>query len=183
MNECQVDECERPRLCRGFCRTHYERWRKHGDPTVSITRTGMAEVDRFWDQVDRRSDGECWPWLGSVDQGGYGVFSVRRQATRAHRYAVVLAGRALLASEVVMHSCDNPPCVNPAHLHIGTQADNIADKMAKGRHRALVGVQSHRAKLSDADVRKIRELCERGEISQARIGEMYGIGQDQVSRI
>jgi hypothetical protein len=96
----------------------------------------------FWDRVDRRSDAECWPWLGSSDRDGYGLVTVRKPKRRrgAHRVALALSlGVDVdeLRGCVVRHSCDNPPCCNPAHLSSGTQADNMSDAWDKGRGRGF----------------------------------------------
>lgn len=91
---------------------------------------------RFWKNVER-SDG-CWRWLGSLGGHGYGQIMVNRKAWTAHRYAYVLAHGEIPMRDgkhgaVVMHTCDNRWCVNPEHLRIGTQGDNLRDMFAKGR--------------------------------------------------
>jgi hypothetical protein len=91
-------------------------------------------AERFWSKVERHKDG-CWPWLGYVMPNGYGKVGLprSRKVVLAHRRAFELAhGRA--PDGVVMHSCDNRCCVNPAHLVEGTQGDNLRDMTAKGRH-------------------------------------------------
>lgn len=94
-------------------------------------------VDRFWSYVDRRSEFECWPWTGEVNGMGYGRLDVwsggKRQRYLAHRLMLRFAGQPPAVGEVVMHACDNPICVNPGHLSVGTQADNLEDMRAKGR--------------------------------------------------
>jgi hypothetical protein len=96
----------------------------------------LPESARFWLRVDIRPGDECWEWLGRVNNMGYGRF-ITYQGNRetkhyAHRYALRSIGR-LDESLVVLHACDNPKCVNPAHLSQGTQADNMRDALAKGR--------------------------------------------------
>lgn len=97
--------------------------------------TFLGDVARFWALVDR-SDG-CWIWIGECNNKGYGRFNLwhdnRRTRIMAHRLVLKLTGIALDDAAVVMHECDNPPCVNPTHLRIGTQLENIRDALAKGR--------------------------------------------------
>ena len=100
-------------------------------------RYGTVE-DRFWRLVDR--SGDCWLWVGSVDRYGYGLFravNVRSQPTervRAHRFAYAMAHGVAIPDElVVRHRCDNPGCVRPEHLLLGTTADNVKDRTDRGR--------------------------------------------------
>jgi hypothetical protein len=104
-------------------------------------------MKRFWDKVNKTDD--CWIWTGSIDRCGYGHIRVEDKIWQAHRYSLVLHGRDP-AGYVAMHSCDNPACVNPDHLSLGTQADNMRDMHNKGRYVKPVG------KLSDTDVRLVR---------------------------
>jgi len=97
----------------------------------------LANVARFWDRVDRTQP-ECWVWTGETNRFGYGRFEFRYNGTRtrilAHRLSLILIGQRLTDTDVVRHTCDNPPCVNPEHLLVGTQADNIRDAIERGRH-------------------------------------------------
>lgn len=76
----------------------------------------------------------CWIWTG-VKRGGYGRYSIKGKLFNAHVRALEMATGPLLPGEKVLHRCDNPPCVRPGHLFRGTQADNVADSVSKGRHR------------------------------------------------
>jgi hypothetical protein len=109
---------------------------------------GMATAkrtpeQRFWDKVQKADPGECWLWIGAKDQHGYGRFARSREAgTRiASRISYELHhGVSVPAGMEVMHSCDNPPCVNPAHLSMGTPSDNQLDCVRKGRRPSLKGI-------------------------------------------
>lgn len=93
--------------------------------------------ERFWGKVDRRGPGECWEWTASRDQKGYGRINIGGKhgtPVIASRVAFELTFRPLLPGECVLHSCDNPPCVNPAHLRAGTYRDNNRDTVLRGRH-------------------------------------------------
>lgn len=90
-------------------------------------------ADRLWSFVDRSSFDACWEWRGDRNESGYGRIYINRKARRAHRVAYETAVGPIGTGLVVMHSCDNPPCINPAHLSLGTPIDNVADAVAKGR--------------------------------------------------
>ena len=98
---------------------------------------------RFWNQVDQRSPTECWQWLGLKSHYGYGWFNVNRRMIKAHRFSYELHSATQVPSSLlVLHSCDNPPCVNPAHLRLGTNADNISDRELRG-HTARGKTHGH----------------------------------------
>jgi hypothetical protein len=100
--------------------------------------SGRERVRRFWEKVDRRGPTDCWEWKASRDSQGYGQFRVGCQATakrflwKAHRFSALLAGWNVVGRPelVVMHSSDHPPCVNPAHLSLGTRAENARARFA-----------------------------------------------------
>lgn len=143
----------------------------------------------FWSKVDKRGPDECWEWTGRVCPKGYGYFDRRRGRKckwkeRAHRHAWSLVNGEIPKGLHVLHRCDNPKCVNPRHLFLGTHRENMQDKVRKGRQARNTHVRGEmqgNAVLTDGEVLLIRELA--GSLTQRRIGERFGIGQDQVSRI
>ena len=104
--------------------------------TLKFTRDELIpHLGRFLVKVKNGAPSECWPWTAAKDRDGYGRFKVMGRHVPAHRMAFVLTRTQDLGEiEVVMHTCDNPSCCNPAHLKAGTQVENIADRSAKGRN-------------------------------------------------
>lgn len=115
-------------------------------------------AERFLEKVNVRSEKECWPWIGSIDTRGYGSIGANggKPLMRAHRVAYELAVGPIPHGLVVCHICDNRACVNPGHLFVGTQQENVNDMIHKGRRRSYAGEGSPRAKLSVDQVMAIR---------------------------
>ncbi|RTE91923.1 HNH endonuclease [Bradyrhizobium sp. LVM 105] len=126
-------------------------------------------MDRFWSKVEK-TDG-CWNWIGAIHPKGYGLLTMDKKSHRVHRLSYQLSNGSIPLGMHVLHECDNRRCVNPGHLFIGTNADNMADKVSKGR-------QSR--KLSDEDVLAIRSA--KG-IPQHALAKQYGVDQSHISRI
>lgn len=140
--------------------------------------------ERFWPKVDKRGPGECWPWKAARDEHGYGMISSGGHSgrlLRAHRISYEIHIGEVPADRRVLHRCDNPPCCNPKHLFLGTQAENMADMVRKGRSAS--GERHSQAKLTAADVEEIRRLLAAGELSQDEIGARFGIAGTTVSQI
>lgn len=111
-----------------------------------------------------KREGECLIWQSTKDKAGYGTFQFRdggqKFKIRAHRAAYMLAGHDLQETEVIRHTCDTPACVNPAHLRAGSHADNVGDRVAKGR--SARGADNGRATMSAAQVEAARRLRQSG---------------------
>lgn len=122
----------------------------------------------FWARVTEGEPDACWEWQGIRNDAGYGVLSVRcgerYKQIRAHRVSYELHYGPLDPEQVIMHRCDNPACVNPQHLQPGTQQENLADMVKKGRHRfrAPLGEANGNAKLNAELVRTMRQLHQSG---------------------
>ncbi len=132
--------------------------------------------ERFWEKVDKRGSDECWLWTASSSQG-YGRLWNGKRPEGAHRISFRIHGGEIPDGQHVLHRCDNPPCVNPAHLFVGTSADNMADKVAKGRLRvgSTSGESHPRALLSQLDVLSIREKAHLGSATWAQMAASLGV--------
>ena len=128
-------------------------------------------AERFWPKVTRGRPDQCWEWNAHRNPQGYGKFQIRRQSTVAHRVAWQITNGPIPDELHVLHKCDNPPCCNPEHLFLGTDADNRADALAKGRVRVAVGTACHTARLTEADVQRIRSSAKTGKA----LARQYGV--------
>ena len=147
---------------------------------------GRSLVDTFDENYQIDPVSGCWNWTRHLNEDGYGKVTRDGKKIGAHRYAWERAnGRIAPGGMVVRHSCDNPKCVNPDHLHLGTQADNNADMVAKGRHRSPFGSgeAAGHVKLNWPKVREIRRRYAGGGISQRALGLEFGVTQGAVKRI
>jgi hypothetical protein len=150
--------------------------------------------ERFWSYVDKKSDEECWEWKGSLDRNGYGEIYCKATAHfRAHKISwMIHSGSSVPKGICVLHKCDNPKCVNPNHLYLGTQKDNAKDREERGRgnRRFLYGEEhpqhgtNHRSnKLSENDVLEIRRLWKTGEYTLRELGEKFGVSNGLINNI
>lgn len=150
-----------------------------GRTTDPVFRAGLTadRLARFYAKVNRSSEG-CWPWMGTRMPRGYGLFNGGRfdgrQRTRyAHRLMWELAnGRRIRTGEVVRHTCDNPPCCNPSHLIIGTQAENVNDAAEQGKYVAAARQRWHNPDRH----RLIQWLLTAPRGSMRRAASEHGIG-------
>lgn len=145
---------------------------------------GQAKVarrqERFWERVEKRGPDECWPWTGYITAGGYGQFGTCERPYSAHRLALRFSDTEIPEGRVVMHSCDNPPCCNPAHLSVGTHADNNRDMITKGRQRHLTGEDHPHAKLTNEQRRAI--VSRRGE-PLPKLASEFGVAKSTICRV
>ena len=135
-----------------------------------------ADRIRFWHNVDIGDDRECWEWCASRHYLGYGWFRLGT-IRLAHRASWILAHGIIPEGYDICHICDNPSCVNPKHLFLGTAADNAADMMRKGRARALFlnGEKHPNSKLTSNMVGLIRKEVCAGRTSIRQIARNYGV--------
>jgi len=141
----------------------------------------MDWEDRFWPKVDVRGPDECWEWQAHKDTDGYGRFSVDGRVQLAHRLAWELKHGEVPDRQCICHACDNPACVNPLHLFLGTQADNLHDMAEKGR--STKGTDNPQSKLSENDVREIRRLYATAKFLQKQLSKQFGVSRSAIGQI
>ena len=132
----------------------------------------------FWANTIRV--GECIEWNGRIDRAGYGRFYHDGKEQGAHRVALLLSGNAVSPGDVVRHSCDNPRCVNPEHLSVGSQIDNVQDRVS--RNRSAVGEKHGRARLTREAAAAIAWAFERGE-RKIDLARRYGVSPRAITYI
>lgn len=141
------------------------------------------QLNNFWDKVATSNYGNtCWFWQASTTKDGYGTFRVGMKIIKAHRISYFLHYGTFDDKLYVLHSCDNPACVNPKHLFIGTQFDNMQDMSKKGRCDNK-GEKNGRAILNKEDVSKIRELHKSKKYKNKELANMFGVALVTIEKI
>lgn len=162
--KCKNDLCCNPSHL--FCDKHHaEHFRK----------------DRFFSRVSKEKSG-CWQWIGTTNKYGYGIICVDYKFKRAHRYSWEIHNGEIPKGLCVCHHCDNPKCVNPKHLFIGTKKDNTNDMMSKKRNNPPLGERCARAVLDIHKVRKIRNLLSE-KVPQIEISRMFKVSVGAIACI
>lgn len=168
MSKCRVDGCQKKKRVFGLCGMHAKRLKAHGDVRAEIPCMRAPFEERFWGKVEK-SDG-CWLWTGSRLSRGYGQIGRNGKVILATRASYEIHYGEFEQTLCVLHRCDNPACVRPDHLFLGTHYDNMKDMMEKGRHRTAPqpkGSSNKKSKLTEIQVISIRKRFHDGERKSA----------------
>lgn len=139
---------------------------------------------KFWIKVEKRGVNECWHWIGCRSARGYGRFNRNGRTINAHRVAWEIIHRVIIPSGMeICHSCDNPSCVNPSHLWIGTHKENCDDRDRKGRNKSFQGEAHGRAKLTNGIVLEIRNRYAIEPIGTLALAKQYRLNKKTVQQI
>jgi hypothetical protein len=142
------------------------------------------KADTFLNFVEKDQNG-CWLWQRSKTKDGYGNFSINGMKVLVHRWSFEFFKGRIPAGLVVCHACDVPACLNPDHLFLGSQAENMQDMVNKNRHgpNSREGESNGRAKLKTYEVHRIRRDYSPGKTSQTELAARYNVSQAQIQRI
>lgn len=145
-------------------------------PTLTEINLTEKRIKYFWSKVDIKGSDECWPWKGYRSSYGYGIIQFDHSNYSAHRVSFYLK-HGHFPKHGGCHSCDNPPCCNPAHIFDGSQYRNVKDAFSKGRM-----TNKHALKLSMLQVEEIRRQYKQG-LSQYQLAEKFKVNQSTICRI
>jgi hypothetical protein len=142
--------------------------------------SGKTLEERFWEKVDIRADNEYWEWQGSKHyKWKYGHFKIDNKTISARIVSYKMTKGEIPEGLLVCHTCDNPPCVNPNHLFLGTNDDNMKDMAKKGRSSDNRGSKNPKAKLTEQDAIQIRKLHKQG-MTGAELGRNFGVVKETI---
>ena len=183
--KCNFDGCERNSKSKGFCDMHYRRLLKRGsvyDHGLKKVETG-DDIQRFHKKYIVDKD-NCWIWQsgtrGSNEKKQYGRHWANGKSINAHRFSYIIHVGEIPDGVYVCHKCDNPLCVNPKHLFLGTHQENMNDMVAK--NRAYKGRGEEKYWLSKLTAKQAEEI-KNSTLSQSKLGKIYGVAQTTISRI
>ena len=177
--------CQNPNCKKSFSITPYKFKRNKNNYCCKLCAYWQRPKQRFFNFVEKTDS--CWVWLGST-VGGYGNFGLEGGTVRAHRFSYEMYKSQIPKTKnkhdyCVLHTCDNPLCVNPEHLKLGSQIENILDRHKKGRDYKPKGLFNPAAKLNYEKAEIIRAEYESGGTSLPKLAKKYGVGTSTIYRV
>lgn len=174
---CAVDGCAESMYSRLMCKRHYKQLHRTGTAKPGVKGMHGSPEERFWTYVDAAAADECWLWNGHRNKNGYGTLRSKTTTLAVHRVSYEMHKGKIPEGLVIRHMCNNPPCVNPNHLLVGTNLDNVMDKVRAGR--TPVNESHGNCKYSNEVVAQIRAATGR----RKDIAKAFGVSESQVGNI
>jgi hypothetical protein len=180
MKSCSIENCENKYSGKGFCNKHYQKNKKHGDPLVGKTnsqnKAGSKEYISENSEIDING---CWIWKRYKDKKGYGLLTFKGNPILAHRLSYLTFVGEIPNNLFVLHTCDNPTCVNPKHLFLGNHQDNMKDR--NNKNRQAKGEDNGRSKLVQEEANEIRDLYS-AELEERAKGKDFQLTQRKLAK-
>lgn len=177
---CSITTCTKVVLARGWCKSHYQRWQRHGDPLGGRTTAPGEARAYFFSQLERQTD-ECFVWPYGKMASGYGVAHVDGRRNTVHHLACRIVYGPPPPGMEAAHSCRSRQCFNPRHLRWATSRENKADRHRDGT--APQGETVNGAKLTNAAVADIRRRYAEGLVTQRQLSEEYGVRRKTITNV
>jgi hypothetical protein len=187
---CSIENCENKYAAKGFCQKHYNNNKNHGDPLAGKNSQNKAGTKEYIYENSEIDINNCWLWKRSKIKG-YGKSDFKGKTIKAHRLSYLTFVGEIPNNLHVLHNCDNPVCVNPKHLFLGTNQDNMNDKVNKNRQAK--GEDNGSSKLVQKKVNEIRtlwsaELAERAkgkdfQLTQKELAKRFRVDRTTINRI
>ena len=153
-----------------------------------MTKHNLTIEDRFWSKVDKGSADGCWEWTGNKHKFGYGTISIDGRPRATHRVSWEIHNGNIpegtgYHGTCICHKCDNPSCVRPEHLFLGSVQENNNDMVKKGRRSSQKGANNPRSKINSTQARVIRRHANRNLMTHKEIGSIFSISSSSVAGI
>lgn len=158
---CKIEGCDKKHMGKGYCIKHYARVYLKGNPLYSIYDLTINE--RLQEKMIINSENNCWEWNACLNNHGYGLVTIHGKVGHAHRRSYEAFIGKIPKGLFVLHHCDNRACINPDHLFLGTNKDNMSDMKNKGRARTCHGEDNKNSKLKSEEVKEIKKLLQNGK--------------------
>jgi len=185
MKTCKVKGCKNKRHAKsgqskGLCTKHYMRIRRLGTLTLTFPQ-GLKPIERFKSKIKVNKRTKCWEWTNALNNGGYGQFAVNHKPILAHRFSYEYFIGKIPKGKQILHSCDNPKCVNPDHLSTGTSQDDADDKVNKNRQAK--GEDIGVSKLGVEQVNLIRRLYKAKKNTYKNLADCFNVSISTINDI
>jgi hypothetical protein len=193
MKNCSIENCENKYIAKEFCKKHYQKYKKYGDPLAGKYSQNKAGSKEYISENSEIDINNCWIWKRFKNKKKYGKAHFQGRDIYAHRLSYLTFIGEIPNNLYVLHNCDITACVNPKHLFLGDQEDNMKDMVNKNRQARLRGENNRNSKLLQKEVDEIRtlysaELEERiqgknVQLTQKELAERFKVSRSEISNI